>query len=34
MLSIGQYYDVSPRGDVVFVQFKPGNRELWLAQRR
>jgi Tol biopolymer transport system component/DNA-binding winged helix-turn-helix (wHTH) protein len=33
MSSIAHFYDVSPRGEVVFVQFKPGNRELWLAER-
>ena len=33
MSSIAHYYDVSPRGEIVFVRFKPGNRELWLAER-
>ncbi len=33
MSSIAHYYDVSPRGEVVFVQFDSGNRELWLAER-
>jgi hypothetical protein len=33
MSSIAHYYDVSPRGEVVFVQLRPGSRELWLAKR-
>ena len=33
-MGMAHYYDVSPRGEVVFVQFKPGNRELWVAQQR
>ncbi len=34
LLPIAHMYDVSPRGEIVFVQFKPGNRELWMAERR
>ena len=33
MWSIAQIFDVSPRGEVVFVQVRPGRRELWLATR-
>ena len=33
MLPIAHFYDVSPRGEIVYVQFKTGNRELWLAER-
>ncbi|MBP1596988.1 MAG: serine/threonine protein kinase [Acidobacteria bacterium] len=32
MRPIGHYYDVSPRGEIVYVQFKPGKRDLWLAE--
>jgi hypothetical protein len=34
MRSIGHYYDVSPRGEIVYVQFRPGKRDLWLAEIR
>lgn len=30
----GNYYDVSPRDEIVFVQFRPGNRELWVATKQ
>jgi hypothetical protein len=32
--SIARYYDVSPRGEVVFVASRPGSRELWMAERQ
>lgn len=34
MRSIAHFYDVSPRGEIVYVQFKPGKRDLWLAEMR
>jgi hypothetical protein len=34
MRSIAHFYDVSPRGEVVYVQFKAGKRDLWLADAR
>jgi len=30
MYPIGHIYDVSPKGEIVYVQFKPGKQELWL----
>ena len=34
MRSIGHYYDVSPRGEIVYVQLKPGTPDLWLSEQR
>ena len=34
MRPIGHYYDISPRGEIVYVQFKPGKRDLWLAEMK
>ena len=28
---IGTFYDVSPKGEIVYVRFNPGKSELWLA---
>jgi serine/threonine protein kinase/dipeptidyl aminopeptidase/acylaminoacyl peptidase len=28
---IGTFYDVSPKGEIVYVQYNPGKPELWLA---
>ena len=28
---IGAFYDVSPKGEIVYVRFNPGKPELWLA---
>lgn len=28
---IGTFYDVSPKGEIIFVRFNPGKPELWLA---
>jgi serine/threonine protein kinase len=30
MVSIDPFYDVSPRDEIVWVQFKPGAKELWM----
>ena len=29
---IGAFYDVSPKGEIVYVRFNPGRSELWLAE--
>jgi len=29
---IGAFYDVSPKGEIVYVRFNPGKSELWLAE--
>jgi hypothetical protein len=31
MHPIGQFFDVSPRGQIVWVQYRRGKNELWLA---
>ena len=30
--SLATYFDVSPRDEIVWVQFRRGKEELWLAQ--
>jgi hypothetical protein len=34
MRSIAHFCDVSPRGEIAHVQFKAGERDLWLAEMR
>jgi len=29
---IGTFYDISPKGEIVYVRFNPGRSELWLAE--
>ena len=29
---IGAFYDISPKGEIVYVRFNPGRSELWLAE--
>jgi hypothetical protein len=31
MHRIGTFYDVSPEGAIVYVRYRPGKPELWLA---
>ncbi len=32
MEPIAYYYDVSPDNQIAWIQFKPGNQELWLLE--